>query len=41
MERLGLADVYGNTQVPLYVMNVAYPLIDASCCASAPASARC
>jgi indolepyruvate ferredoxin oxidoreductase alpha subunit len=28
LERLGLADVYGNTQVPLYVMNVAYPLID-------------
>jgi indolepyruvate ferredoxin oxidoreductase alpha subunit len=27
--QLGLADVYGNTQVPLYVMNVAYPLIDA------------
>ena len=28
LERLGLADVYGNTQVPLYVMNVAYPVID-------------
>ncbi|KWT70230.1 MULTISPECIES: indolepyruvate ferredoxin oxidoreductase subunit alpha [unclassified Variovorax] len=28
LERLGLADVYGNTQVPLYVMNVAYPLVD-------------
>lgn len=28
LERLGLADVYGHTQVPLYVMNVAYPLID-------------
>jgi len=28
LERLGLADVYGNTKVPLYVMNVAYPLID-------------
>ena len=28
LERLGLADVYGNSQVPLYVMNVAYPLID-------------
>ncbi|QGW81466.1 indolepyruvate ferredoxin oxidoreductase subunit alpha [Variovorax paradoxus] len=27
LERLGLADVYGNTQVPLYVMNVAYPVI--------------
>lgn len=24
-----LADAYGNTQVPLYVMNVAYPLVDA------------
>ncbi len=29
MERLGLADVYGRSRVPLYVMNVAYPLIDA------------
>jgi len=28
LERLGLADVYGNSRVPLYVMNVAYPLID-------------
>ncbi|MES2533507.1 MAG: indolepyruvate ferredoxin oxidoreductase subunit alpha [Pseudomonadota bacterium] len=28
LERLGLADVYGNSQVPLYVMNVAYPVID-------------
>lgn len=26
--QLGMADVYGNTKVPLYVMNVAYPLID-------------
>ena len=28
LERLGLADVYGNSKLPLYVMNVAYPLID-------------
>jgi indolepyruvate ferredoxin oxidoreductase, alpha subunit len=28
LERLGLADVYGESEVPLYVMNVAYPLID-------------
>ena len=28
LERVGLADVYGNSQVPLYVMNVAYPVID-------------
>ncbi|RPH66166.1 MAG: indolepyruvate ferredoxin oxidoreductase subunit alpha, partial [Burkholderiales bacterium] len=28
LERLGMADVYGNSRVPLYVMNVAYPLID-------------
>jgi indolepyruvate ferredoxin oxidoreductase alpha subunit len=27
--RLGVADVYGNSRVPLYVMNVAYPVIDA------------
>ncbi|MDZ5461467.1 indolepyruvate ferredoxin oxidoreductase subunit alpha [Azohydromonas lata] len=29
LEKLGLADVYGETKVPLYVMNVAYPLVDA------------
>ncbi|MBL8324098.1 MAG: indolepyruvate ferredoxin oxidoreductase subunit alpha [Rubrivivax sp.] len=29
LERLGLADVYGDTTVPLYVMNVAYPVVDA------------
>jgi indolepyruvate ferredoxin oxidoreductase alpha subunit len=29
MERLGLANVYGRSRVPLYVMNVAYPLVDA------------
>jgi len=28
LERLGLADVYGRSKVPLYVMNVAYPVID-------------
>ncbi len=28
LSRLGVADVYGNTEVPLYVMNVAYPVID-------------
>jgi indolepyruvate ferredoxin oxidoreductase alpha subunit len=28
LERLGLADVYGNSRIPLYVMNVAYPVID-------------
>ncbi len=28
LERLGLADVYGRSQIPIYVMNVAYPLID-------------
>ena len=28
LERLGLADVYGNSRMPLYVMNVAYPVID-------------
>ncbi len=28
MQHLGLADVYGNTKIPLYVMNVAYPVID-------------
>ena len=29
LERLGLADVYGRSQVPLYVMNVTYPVVDA------------
>lgn len=28
LERLGVADVYGNSKLPLYVMNVAYPVID-------------
>jgi len=28
LERLGLADVYGRSQIPLYVMNVAYPVIE-------------
>ena len=28
LERLGLSDVYGNTAVPLYVMNVAYPVVE-------------
>ena len=27
LERLGLADVYGNSRIPLYVMNVAYPVV--------------
>jgi indolepyruvate ferredoxin oxidoreductase alpha subunit len=29
LERLGMADVYGHSKLPLYVMNVAYPVIDA------------
>ncbi|AVA22683.1 MULTISPECIES: indolepyruvate ferredoxin oxidoreductase subunit alpha [unclassified Rhizobium] len=28
LQQLGLADVYGNSSVPLYVLNVAYPLVD-------------
>ncbi len=28
LQLCGVADAYGNTQVPLYVMNVAYPLVD-------------
>ncbi len=28
LERLGLADVYGNSRIPLYCMNVAYPVVD-------------
>ena len=37
LQRLGLADIWGKTRVPLYVMNVTYPLIDdelAEFCAS-------
>ncbi len=29
LERLGVADIHGNSRVPLYVMNVAYPVVDA------------
>jgi indolepyruvate ferredoxin oxidoreductase alpha subunit len=39
LQRLGLADVYGETQVPLYVMNVAYPMIDDELARSAQAKA--
>jgi indolepyruvate ferredoxin oxidoreductase alpha subunit len=28
LERLGLADVFGETRLPVYCLNVAYPLID-------------
>lgn len=28
LQRLGLADIYGNSQIPLYVLNVTYPLIN-------------
>jgi indolepyruvate ferredoxin oxidoreductase alpha subunit len=28
LERLGLADTYGNADLPIYVLNVAYPLIE-------------
>ncbi len=28
MERLGVADAFGNTEIPIYVMNVAYPIVD-------------
>ncbi|MBL0372816.1 indolepyruvate ferredoxin oxidoreductase subunit alpha [Rhizobium sp. KVB221] len=28
LQQLGLADVYGNSRIPLYVMNVSYPMID-------------
>lgn len=27
LERLGLADCFGNTDIPIYVMNVAYPVV--------------
>lgn len=28
LERLGLADTFGNSEIPIYVMNVTYPLVD-------------
>jgi indolepyruvate ferredoxin oxidoreductase alpha subunit len=28
LERLGLADIYGAAQIPIYVLNVTYPLVD-------------
>ncbi|SFE26774.1 thiamine pyrophosphate-dependent enzyme [Roseivivax sediminis] len=28
LQRLGLADVYGDTEIPLYCLNVTYPLVD-------------
>ncbi|MGH8168412.1 MAG: thiamine pyrophosphate-dependent enzyme, partial [Woeseiaceae bacterium] len=28
LERLNLSDIYGRTQIPIYVMNVTYPLVD-------------
>ena len=27
LQRLGLADIYGDSQVPIYVLNVTYPLV--------------
>lgn len=35
LQYLGLSDAYGNTQIPLYVMNVTYPLIDSEVAAFA------
>jgi indolepyruvate ferredoxin oxidoreductase alpha subunit len=29
LQLLGLADIYGDTHIPLYVMNVTYPVVDA------------
>ena len=29
LQRLGLANIYGDTEVPLYVMNVTYPIVEA------------
>ncbi len=28
LQRLGLADMYGNSQVPVYVLNVTYPIVE-------------
>ena len=29
MEHVGCSDVFGNTSLPMYIMNVAYPVVDA------------
>ena len=28
LQRIGLADIYGNTEVPIYCLNVTYPLVE-------------
>jgi indolepyruvate ferredoxin oxidoreductase alpha subunit len=28
LQRLGLADIHGDTEIPLYVLNVTYPLVN-------------
>ena len=40
LELLGLADAFGDTQVPLYVLNVTYPLVDDEVNGSARTNAR-
>jgi indolepyruvate ferredoxin oxidoreductase, alpha subunit len=41
LQQLGLADAFGESQIPLLVLNVTYPLVPAGAARSAPASAPC
>ena len=41
LQRLGLADVWGTSRIPLYVMNVTYPLVRTRSSTSAATSTRC
>ena len=41
LARLDLADLFGVSRVPIYVLNVVYPLVPEEVASSAPASAPC
>ncbi len=41
LELLGLADVLGDSRIPLYVLNVTYPLIDEELMRFCAARRRC
>ena len=40
LELLGLSNAFGDSQVPLYVLNVTYPLVDEEVKRFCPANAR-
>ncbi len=41
LQQLGLADAFGESDLPMLVLNVTYPLVPGQIRASARASARC